>query len=198
MKGTRVPTKRAPRARNDLNGGGLRQGGRGQAVPVEKKISARQSAALAAAEKKKKPKVSLGFGSRVETTKEKERRERIAANAMRSQSHSGSRRVKQNAVPEFAKHEQRPTSMKASGDGRGGFKQLQARIKTEEKGPKVVTYDDDVAGGGMKQISPNKMRSSQGGELRGASDLLYIQGSDVDRISEDQLDKLLGKARGAR
>jgi hypothetical protein len=178
---------------------------------AEKKMTARQSAALAAAEKRKKPKVSVGFGSRIESIKDKERKERFAANALRTQSHSGSRNATKALGVEKASPN-RPSSMHAApggrnggggGGGGGGFKQLQARAAA---GPKVVTYDEDIPvnGRGYKQqASPVQIRKGGGAgaqsqELRGASDLLYIEGSDVDRISEDQLDKLLGKARGAR
>lgn len=175
--------------------------------------------------------VVTGFGSRIESAKEKEKRERFAANALRSQSHSGSRRSK---GVESSK-EERPTSMAgavAGGRGRaaggrerasgagvgaaaggGGFKQLQAMAA--KGGPKVVTYEED--GGGQTSApfrSPDNSNNRNGEgnvnrkarvglagesrEMRGASDFMYIEGSDVDRISEDQLDKLLGKARGAR
>jgi len=208
MSGSKLSAKRGPRVRTGA--GGAPAAGPPSTQRGEKKMTARQSAALAAAEKRKKPKVSVGFGSRIESAKDKEKKERFAANALRSQSHSGKRNAgKVSAGAGDKSSPCRPSSMHAAPGGRatgggGGFKQLQAQAAG---GPKVVTYDDDPAPGNgrgyKQQASPTKRRAGAGvggqsQELRGASDLLYIEGSDVDRISEDQLDKLLGKARGAR
>ncbi len=106
--------------------------------------------------------------------------------------------------------------MGINGNGPAGGASARSNIG----GPVVVTYEDEEAqllkgnqasyrspavpvgtGRGNRQshllVSKNS-KIETNNELKGASEHLYMNGVDVDGISDDQLDRLLVKARNAR
>lgn len=94
-------------------------------------------------------------------------------------------------------------------EGGNGFMKLAAmanKKKGPAGGPVVVTYDEEPDAGYGVRGSPATIHKGGGGgglrdsnrELRGASEHFKVGGVDADGISEDQLDRLLNRARGAR
>jgi hypothetical protein len=117
--------------------------------------------------------------------------------------------------------EKRVTTKAGGGGGGGevsGFKKLQMGVEAKRGGPVVVTFEEEDASsvrgsrispappgaaraGGARQshLPVSKAHKSQEAqELRGASEHLSIPSADMDGISDDQLDRLLMKARNAR
>jgi hypothetical protein len=111
------------------------------------------------------------------------------------------------------------------GDQASGFKKLQMGINAKKGGPVVVTFEEEEEMHLLKgkQIAPTPPGAHRGGggggaarqshlpvpkgqrghghqqeELRGASEHLSIPSADMDGISDDQLDRLLVRARNAR
>lgn len=71
-----------------------------------------------------------------------------------------------------------------------GFAKLQA---TATRGPIVMTYEEEPSQFQAQQSPPRpRMR-----ELRAESEHIYMKGNDVDMISEDQLNRLLTRAKRA-
>lgn len=104
----------------------------------------------------------------------------------------------------------------------GGFKKLQMGISNKKEGPVVITYEDEesfIQGKHISNASPLISKGGAGGrqshipvstqskhgnnrteysELKGASEHFRVNGIDEDGISNDQLDRLLLKAKNAR
>jgi hypothetical protein len=111
---------------------------------------------------------------------------------------------------------------RGGGEQASGFKKLQMGINAPKKvggGPVVVTFEEEeemqllkgkqiaptppgARGGGRQSHLPVSKGHRGGGahqeELRGASEHLSIPSTDMDGISDDQLDRLLARARNAR
>lgn len=99
-----------------------------------------------------------------------------------------------------------------------GFKKLQMGVEAKRGGPVVVTFEDEdtssvrgsrispappgaarVGGARQSHLPVSKAhRNQESQELRGASEHLSIPSADMDGISDDQLDRLLMRARNAR
>jgi hypothetical protein len=82
------------------------------------------------------------------------------------------------------------------GQGMNGFQKLQLRVSGKAPiasagGPVMVTYEED-------NVSSGNRHSPMAKELRTESEHLYLGGKDSERIGEDQLSKLLNKAKRAR
>ena len=85
-----------------------------------------------------------------------------------------------------------------------GFMKLAAMGK-KKAGPMVVTYEDEPEGDFVRG-SPAPITKHRGGggvresnkELKGASEMFMVGGANEVGIADDQLEKLLNKARGAR